>query len=283
MNDFIETLYDDWGQRFVIDEVLFEEKTEHQHLLIFRHGRFGRVMALDGVVQTTERDEFIYHEMLAHVPMLAHGAAESVLIIGGGDGGMLREVCKHRSLRRVTQVEIDPTVVEMSKRYLPNHSAGAYDDPRLDLVFADGADYVRTTADRFDVVMVDSTDPIGPGGVLFTPAFYAACARCMNPGGILVTQNGVAYMQPDEAKSTGAAFAKSFADWTFYGAAVPTYVGGMMLFGWASSSAAPRETALRTLRARFRRSRIKTRYYTPAVHQASFALPRYVLDNIGLP
>lgn len=127
MSDYQETLYQGYGQRFSIDNMLHEVRTEHQHLVIFENARMGRVMALDGVIQTTEADEFIYHEMLTHVPILAHGAARRVLIIGGGDGGMLREVAKHKSVERITMVEIDGTVVDMCKEFLPNHSQGAFD------------------------------------------------------------------------------------------------------------------------------------------------------------
>ncbi|MEM8017864.1 polyamine aminopropyltransferase, partial [Morganella morganii] len=131
--------------RFSIDNMLHEVRTEHQHLVIFENARMGRVMALDGVIQTTEADEFIYNEMLTHVPILANGAARRVLIIGGGDGGMLREVAKHKSVERITMVEIDGTVVDMCKEFLPNHSQGAFDDPRLILVIDDGMRFVATT------------------------------------------------------------------------------------------------------------------------------------------
>ncbi|HBN16215.1 MAG TPA: polyamine aminopropyltransferase, partial [Pseudohongiella sp.] len=133
-----ETLYASYGQSFRVDEILFEHKTEHQHLVIFENAQFGRVMALDGVVQTTERDEFIYHEMLTHVPLVAHGNAKRVLIIGGGDGGILREVCRHKSVEHITQVEIDQAVIDMARQYLPSHSDGAYDDPRANIVIGDG-------------------------------------------------------------------------------------------------------------------------------------------------
>lgn len=276
MSEFNETLYDAWGQRFTVDEVYFEHRTEHQHLVIFHNALFGRVMALDGVIQTTERDEFVYHEMLAHVPILAHGRAERVLIVGGGDGGMLREVTRHASVRSITQVEIDRAVVEMSREYLPSHSQGAFDDPRLELVIADGLDYVRQTDARFDVIISDSTDPIGPGEVLFSEDFYAACQRRLNPGGVLVTQNGVAFMQPDEIRATAARLRGLFADWHFYCAAVPTYVGGVMAFAWASDDAGLRQQPLSVLRERFEAAAIDTRYYTPDIHRAAFALPRYL-------
>lgn len=280
-SEFAETLYDSYGQHFTIDEVYFESRTEHQHLLIFHNAKFGRVMALDGVIQTTERDEFYYHEMLAHVPLFAHGNPKRVLIIGGGDGGLLREVVKHATVEHVTQVEIDAAVVDMAKTWLPNHSRGAFDDPRFELVIADGADFVRNAQAQWDVIMIDSTDPIGPGEVLFTNDFYQGCERILAPGGILVTQNGVPFMQLDEVRKTGRAFASLFADWHFYGVAVPTYIGGMMALGWATQRPELRTQALDVLSERFDRAAVETRYYTPAVHCGAFALPRFVEEALG--
>ncbi|HDZ07664.1 polyamine aminopropyltransferase [Pseudohongiella sp.] len=276
-----ETLYSGYGQSFTVDEVLFEHKTDHQHLMIFNNRQFGRVMALDGIVQTTERDEFIYHEMLTHVPLMAHGNATRVLIIGGGDGGILREVCRHQSVAHVTQVEIDQAVIDMAREYLPAHSDGAYDDPRANIVIGDGFDFVQTTDQRFDVIISDSTDPQGPGEILFTKDFYAGCQRCLNPGGILVTQNGVVFMQTDEVTNTAGRLNRLYRDWHFYGAAVPTYVGGIMTFAWASDEPSLRRTDLATLQKRWQASAIHSRYYTPELHHAAFALPQYVLDKLA--
>jgi spermidine synthase len=281
MAEFTETLIDAWMQRLRIDELLFDSETEHQRLIIFRNATFGRVMALDGIVQTTEKDEFIYHEMLAHVPILAHGEAKRVLIVGGGDGGMLREVCKHRSVETIIQVEIDQSVVDMCRQYLPNHSAGAYGDRRLQLLIADGLNFVQTTTERFDVIISDSTDPIGPGESLFSAEFYAACRRCLNPGGVLVTQNGVVFIQMEEVTATARHLNGIFADWHFFSAAVPTYTGGIMAFGWASDDKSLRRQPLDTLTQRFEKAEIETRYYTPEIHLAAFALPQYVLTAIG--
>ena len=281
MNNFTETLYDSYGQSFRIDKIYFENKTEHQHLLIFHNAMFGRVMALDGIVQTTEKDEFIYHEMLTHVPTLAHGEVKDLLIIGGGDGGMLREAAKHQSIEHITQVEIDAKVVEMSKEFLPNHSQGAFDDPRVDIVIDDGVNFVNSTERRFDAIISDSTDPIGPGESLFTRDFYRACHDCLKPGGILVTQNGVAFMQLDEVTTTAKRLEPVFADWHFYGAAVPTYVGGMMTFAWGSDNQALRQQEIEVLKDRFVASGIQTRYYNPSIHHAAFALPQYIVAAIG--
>lgn len=279
-DNYFETLYDTYGQRFSIDKVLFENKTEHQHLIIFDNKQFGRVMALDGVIQTTEKDEFIYHEMLTHVPILAHGNAKRVLIIGGGDGGMLREVLRHKTVEHVTMVEIDKSVVEMCKTYLPKHSNGAFDDPRTNLVISDGREFVINTDQKFDVIISDSTDPIGPGEALFTSGFYQGCSKCLNEGGILVTQNGVSFMQIDEVTTTAARLSPYFNDRTFYRAAVPTYIGGDMTFAWASNDASARQHSLEVIRERFEKSEISTRWYTPEMHIGSFALPQYVVDAL---
>lgn len=281
MSRFVETLYDAYGQEFRIDETLYEVKTDHQHLIIFHNAAFGRVLVLDGVVQTTEKDEFIYHEMLTHVPVLAHGSVKRVLIIGGGDGGMLREVTRHHHIEAVTQVEIDQQVIDMCRTYLPNHSKGAFDDPRVTIVIDDGLRFVQNTVEQFELIICDSTDPIGPGEALFKEDFYAQCKRCMTPGGILVTQNGVPFMQLDEARTTARRLRRVFDDWYFYTAAVPTYVGGMMAFAWACDNPALRRTDIQTLQSRYDAGGIQTRYYTPDIHRAAFALPRYLQDAIG--
>ena len=280
-HQYLEFLHQAYGQFFNVGRVLFQRETDHQHLIIFENDRFGRVMALDGVIQTTEKDEFIYHEMLAHVPILSHGNVSNALIIGGGDGGMLREVLKHQNVQ-VTQVEIDQAVIDLCKEYLPNHSQGAFDDPRANIVIDDGLNFVRQTEQRFDVIISDSTDPIGPGEVLFSEDFYAACQRCLNEGGVLVTQNGVAYLQLEEAQNTAKRLNPLFADVHFYSAAVPTYVGGIMVFGWGTDNKNLRQIPLQTLQERFQASEIATRYYNPAIHQASFAMPQYLQEAVGL-
>ena len=275
-----EALHDGYGQSFEVDEVLFEINTDHQHLVIFNNSQFGRIMALDGVIQTTERDEFVYHEMMAHVPMFAHGNAKRVLIIGGGDGGMLREVLRHPGVEQVTQVEIDQAVVDMCTQYLPNHSAGAYEHEKTKVVIADGVNYVNETNEKYDVIISDCTDPIGPGEVLFSSRFYEGCKRCLTPGGVFVAQNGVSFMQIEEVTTTAQRLKPYFTDQSFYSAAVPTYVGGIMTFAWATDNESLRTQDTKVIRTRFEAAGFKTRFYTPELHQASFALPQYVIDAI---
>lgn len=279
-NFWTESLYPAYGQSLRIDELLYEEKSAHQHLLIFRNALFGNVLVLDGIVQTTEKDEFIYHEMLAHVPLMAHGEARKVLIIGGGDGGILREVCRHREVSHITQVEIDQVVIDLAKTFFPAHSDGAFADPRLELVIGDGFSFVHQTDERFDVIISDSTDPKGPAEVLFSQDFYRGCQRCLRPGGILVAQNGVAFMQQENLLNTAARLQPVFRDWHFYTTAVPTYAGGIMCLAWASDNPLLRQLDLETLQQRWLAKGINSRYYTPAVHQAAFALPQYILNAI---
>lgn len=273
---FQESLYPAWGQNFGQTRVLFEHHTEHQHLVIFENDLFGRVMALDGVTQTTSRDEFVYHEMMVHVPLLTHPNPQHVLIIGGGDGGILREVCKHTSVTQITQVEIDASVVEMCKTYFPNHSAGSFEDPRLTLVIDDGAAFVRQCQGHYDIIIADSTDPIGPAEVLFETDFYRHCARLLSPSGILVTQNGVPFLQGQELTHTFQRWKGLFATRRCYLTTVPTYVGGPMAMGFASPDNIPLPDLTR-LHARAKQL-TGLRYYTPEAHLGAFGLPVYVQD-----
>ena len=275
-----ETLHNGFGQYFTVDRVLYHEKTAHQDLIIFENSAFGRVMALDGVVQTTERDEFIYHEMLTHVPLLSHGAARDVLIIGGGDGGMLREVARHPAIERITMVEIDRSVVSFCKEYLPQHSAGAYEDPRFQLVIDDGVNFVNQTQLKFDIIISDCTDPIGPGESLFTSEFYAGCQRCLKPGGIFVAQNGVCILQQDEVIVSHQRLSQYFTDVCFYQAAIPTYYGGIMTFAWASDNKALRAVSTEQLKQRWAALNIASRYYNSEIHTSSFALPEYLISAL---
>ena len=278
---FQERLYPHVRQSFEITRVLFRERTEHQDLVIFETPTYGRVLALDNVIQVTERDEFVYHEMMTHVPILAHGRARRVLVIGGGDGGILREALRHRGVERVTMVEIDRAVVDMCLEHMPGIPGKAFRDRRTDLVIADGARFVAETDQRFDVVIVDSTDPFGPGEVLFTEAFYRACHRVLAPGGVLVNQNGVPFMQPGEIAMTMKRRRRAFGDVGFYVAAVPSYYGGFMTLGWASDNPRLRAVPAATIARRMEASGLgRTRYYTPQVHAACFALPAFVLGHM---
>jgi spermidine synthase len=279
-----ETLFDELGFRmtFKVDRVLYEMQTEHQHLVLFEQPFFGKMLMLDGATQITKKDEFIYQEMMSHTPLLAHGNAREVLIIGGGDCGIAEEVLKHKTARRLTQVEIDPAVIEFSKEHFPEFTKPVFADKRFESVIDDGMKYVARTERRFDVIIVDSTDPQGPGKVLFSQKFYAACKRCMNKGAVMVTQNGVPIFQPAELVSSVAKFRKLFADGGCYVAAIPTYIGGHMAMGWATDDKRLRQTPVKTIAARYRKAgSFSTKYWTPEVHAASFALPRFIAEAVA--
>jgi spermidine synthase len=277
---YTESLHDGYRTSIEVKRVLFDSRSGKQHLVIAESVRFGTLVLLDDVVQLTAADEYVYHEMLAHVPILAHGGVRDILIVGGGDGAIAEEIFKHPGIEHITVVEIDPWVVGVSKRHLRDINGGSFDDPRLELVIADGKDFVATTDGRFDLIVVDSTDPRGPGEPLFHHAFYADCQRVLRPGGVIVTQNGVPFFQADELEETMRSFGRLFADSTCYLAAVPTYTGGFMAFGWGTDEPALRQVPLETLRTRLETAGVSTRYYTPEVHLASFALPRFILDVV---
>jgi spermidine synthase len=279
-----ETLFDDLGFRmtFKVKKVLYEVQTEHQHLVLFEQPFFGKMLMLDGATQITKKDEFIYQEMMSHVPLFAHGKARDVLIIGGGDCGIAEEVLKHKSVKRLTQVEIDPAVIEFAKEHFPEFTKPVFADKRFESVIDDGMKYVARTDRRFDVIIVDSTDPQGPGKVLFSAKFYAGCKRCLNKGGVLVTQNGVPIFQPSELTSSIGKFRALFADGACYVAAIPTYVGGHMAMGWASDNKNLRRTPAKTIAARYRSAGgFATRYWSPEVHAAAFALPRFIAEAVA--
>lgn len=271
-----ETLHPGFQQRFEASEILYRSQSDLQDIVIFDNPYFGRILVLDGVIQTTERDEPCYHEMLAHVPILAHGAASDVLIIGGGDGGALRDVLKHKSVERATMVEIDGSVVDMCREYLPTLSDGAFDDPRAEIVIADGVKFAAETARRFDVVIIDSTDPIGPAIPLFSDEFYADCRNILTDDGVIVCQSGVSFVQPEEARETYRRLDRLFDDAALYLTQVPTYAFGFMTLGWGANSARARATDAATIQKRFETAAIETRYYTPGVHAACFSLPAYM-------
>ncbi len=279
-----ETLFDALGFRmtFQVDKVLYELQTEHQHLVLFEQPFFGKMLMLDGATQISKKDEFIYQEMMAHVPLFAHGHARDVLIVGGGDCGIAEEVLKHRSVKRLTQVEIDAKVVEFAKEHFPEFTKPVFADKRFESVIDDGARYVAKTDRRFDAIIVNSTDPQGPGKVLFSAKFYANCRRCLNKGGVLVTQNGVPFFQARELTSSIAKFRKLFADASCFVAAIPVYIGGHMGMGFASDDKRLRQHAVKTIAQRYRKAgAFKTMYWTPEVHVASFAQPRFIADAVA--
>lgn len=246
-----------------------------QDLRVFSNQTFGDVMMLDGAVQITSADEFIYHEMMAHVGAFTHPDPRNALVIGGGDGGILRELLRHPSFQRITLVEIDAAVIELCVATFPAISAGAFDDPRVDVVIADGARYVAQSPDAFDLIIIDSPDPVGAGAVLFEPAFYNACRARLAPGGLMVSQSGMPFLTPDWFKGHAATLRATFGDVSFFLSTIPSYTGGPMAHGLCgpSAGAAPSQEMLAERATKLSGA---FRYWTPAVHNAAFALPPYI-------
>ena len=258
--------------------------SDYQEILVFDSASHGRVLVLDGAVQVTEKDEFVYQEMLTHVPLLAHGNARRVLIIGAGDGGVLRRVLQHNIVEQAVMVEIDGDVIRLAREFLPDVSGQAWDDKRATVIVGDGLAYVARAPDNsFDVIIVDSTDPVGVGEALFSEAFYSDCARVVGVGGVVVNQAGVPFMQSDELTQTTRRRAAAFRCVTAYVAAVPTYVGGFMTLGFASNTAGLDSISVNELTTRAATAGIvgMTEYWTPEVHAASFALPPYISRCLG--
>lgn len=278
---FSEKLHSGWQQTFEVDKWLLQKETPFQKIKLFENPLYGKVLVLDDIVQITEKDEFVYQEMLAHVPLLAHGKAEKVLIIGGGDGGVLREILKHKTVKKASLIEIDGDVIEVSKKYMPEISDGAFDNPRADVMVADGIDFVKKTDEMFDVVIVDTTDPVGPGEVLFSKDFFQNCKRVLKKNGILAIQNGVFFLQKEELEMTKKNLIPYFKHVTFYTAAVPSYVGGSMAFGFATDNFDHLKVSEKSLKNRLKNLQGALKYYTPQIHTASFALPLWVENYIA--
>lgn len=279
MNWFQERQYEDFSQTLMIERELYRGSTAFQEARVFENPTFGRVFALDGIVQLTTRDSHIYHEMIAHAPLLAHGAAKRVLIVGGGDGGVLHEVLKHKTVEHVSLVELDAEVVELSRRFFPDISGLAFDDPRCRLVFGDGAKFVATAEPaQFDIIIVDSTDPIGPGEVLFGDTFYNHCRRVLRPGGSITLQAGAAFFQTERLHALQARLAGIFGAARSYLAPVPTYAAGMLALVTAAANDAQLLPPLALLERRFEEAELQTCFYSPAVHHAAAtmaaAMPR---------
>ena len=271
-----ETFHPHWRVRLEADEILHELKTEHQNLVIFKNKTWGTVLMLDGVCQLTTSDEFVYHEMMVHVPLMAIDAPKQVLVVGGGDGGVLREVLKHPTVERAMLCEIDRTVIDTALKFYPEIPGNAYDDERTVVVIADGCKFVAETDERFDAIIVDSSEPIGPSAVLHTREFFADCRRALKKDGILVTQNGLPFLFPGHLASTTQTFASLFDNVAPYLCTQPCYFGGPFALNWASDQDEHLEIPEKWLAKRQDKRGITTKYWTPAVHNAAFALPAYV-------
>lgn len=249
-------------------ETLYHGRSPHQDIAVLRTEDFGNILVLDGLVQTTERDEYIYHELIAHVPLMAHANPKRVLVVGGGDGGTVREVLRHPGVERVDLCEIDAEVIRQSRLHLPG-LASALNDPRVRVHVADAIAFVREAEARYDVIIIDSSDPVGPGEGLFTTAFYRDVRAALRPGGVVAVQTESPFAMPEElARAYGHLF-RVFPQVHAYTGTVPTYPGSMWSWALCRESGGP----LPARPAAFPKLEADTRYYNEDIHHAAFALP----------
>ncbi len=257
-----------------VDRHLYSEQSEFQRIDIFDSKEFGRFLTLDGYMMLTEKDEFIYHEMITHVPMAVHPNPRKVLVIGAGDGGVVRELTRYQQIEHIDMVEIDEMVIAACKKYLPI-TASKLDDPRVHIHYEDGLKFVRSCENQYDLIIVDSTDPFGPGEGLFTKEFYGNCYKALHEDGIMVNQHESPFYAEDRAamQRAHARIIDCFPISRVYQAHIPSYPSGHWLFGFASKKYQP----LADLNQEdWEQLTIKTRYYNPNLHRGAFALPTYV-------
>ena len=278
---FYEHLHPTLRAGYKFKKIIYSGRSHFQNIKFIETYSYGRALILDDIVQTTEVDEFIYHEMMSHIPMLSHPEPENVLIIGGGDGGVLREVLKH-PVKKATMVEIDPSVVKLCNKYLPAISHGAFNDKRANLVFADGDRFIRNSREKYDVIIVDSSDPIGPAKILFQKAFYRNILKVLSSNGIMVRQTGSTFLQKEEINYSYKRYKEVFKYPALYLAPVPTYVGGFFSFIYGSNKINPKKTTLPGLTKKYRILKLNTKYYNPELHFASFVLPNHEKKIIGI-
>ncbi|MCD7741807.1 MAG: polyamine aminopropyltransferase [Ruminococcus sp.] len=277
---FSEKHTDNVELKIKVKQQLYSKKSYYQQIDILDTYEFGRILVLDGYIMLTEKDEYVYHEMVTHVPMAVNPDVKNVLVIGAGDGGTLRELCRYDTIEHIDMVEIDELVVEVCKRYLPQ-TACCFNDERLDLHIGDGLKYVRYKENEYDLIIVDSTDPFGPGEGLFTKEFYGRCFTALTDKGILINQHESTYYDSyvDMVQRTHKRISANFPVSMVYQTHIPTYPSGQWLFGFASKNLHP---VYDIQEDRWNALGLKTKYYNTELHKGCFALPndvKEVLEN----
>lgn len=268
---YTEKQTENFGITAKIKKTLHTEQTPFQKLDMIDTEEFGHMLTLDGMVMTTERDEFVYHEMVAHVPLFTHPNPKHVLVVGGGDGGVIREVVKHPEVEKVTLVEIDGLVIETSKKYLPS-IASAFSHPKVETIVGDGFMHIAESRDSYDVIMVDSTEPVGPAVKLFEKGFYEGISRALKDDGLFIAQTDNPWFKADLIRQVFSDVSEIFPTTRLYTANIPTYPSGLWTFTMGSKKYDPVNVA----DERFHE--IETKYYTKELHKAAFVLPKFVAD-----
>jgi spermidine synthase len=266
------------GITLKVVDCLFGGRTKYQDIAVLQSPEYGRVLLLDGLVMLTERDEFVYHEMIAHVPLLSHPNPRKVLIIGGGDGGTVREVLKHPSIEHIDLVEIDEMVIEKCREYFPSVSQGL-DSPKVTIHVTDGIEFVRNAQADYDVVIIDSSDPIGPGEGLFVESFYQNVSQILKTNGLMVAQSESPFLHEQIIGPMYQRLNKVFPVSNMYLAFIPTYPAGCWSFAWCSKGGVT--TPLDHLDTRrYEELQPVLKYYNPQVHRSSFNLPNFIREML---
>lgn len=276
-NLWVEEQFSDFlGLRFKVEKVLFSGKSEFQTVDVVETKGHGKMLLNDGLIMVTERDEFAYHDMITHIPLFVHPNPKNVLVIGGGDGGTAREVIRHKSVEKCVMVEIDGMVVDACKEHIPQTSC-ALDDPRIELIIGDGVKYVKECANKFDVIIIDSTDPIGPAAPLFGPEFYADVHKCLSDNGVVVSQGESSWYALEIQKSLLEVLNAEFPKTYLYSFSNLTYPGGLWSFTFASNGLDPVKDFDP---GRVAESGLDFEYYNADLHTAVFALPNFVRKGL---
>ena len=281
MREFAEPYRHGWRESVQVREHLYDGRSAFQRLQVLDTVPFGRMLVLDDACQTSVADDYIYHEMLVHVPMMAHPDPRRVLVIGGGDGGALRRVLDY-PVEKATLVEIDGEVVRVSRELLPSIAGDAFDHPKGELIIGDGVQYLRETTEHFDVILVDSTDPVGPAVDLFNEEFYRNVRRAIGDNGIIVTQSGSPLVMLDELIDAVERMRAVFPIVKTYLCGIPIYPGVLWSFTAASNTIDPSNVDPARIAQRLQANGKPTGWYTPALHRAAFALPNYLAARLGM-
>jgi spermidine synthase len=276
----VERLHKGYAQSMEITKVLADEQSRFQHIRIFDTVANGRVMTLDDIVQITSRDESAYADMLTHLPILEHGKVERVMIVGGGDLSIADEALKHKSVKEVVLVDIDDRVIELCRQHFGEVNAKAFKDKRMVIEAADAFEYLgrKSSKNRFDLIIADRPDPVGPGKALFGETFYDRVNGALKKGGYATFQTGVPFYQPWEITEALEELSQFFSKSGLYLTVVPTYIGGFMALSWATKGgeALGTEKGIKRAAKAYKKAKLKTDYYNPAVHAAAFALPNWI-------
>ncbi len=275
---WLEKLHYNIGQFININKIIYKKKTKYQKIFIVNNKKIGNILILDNIIQTTEFDEFIYHEMICLIPLFSHPNPKKILIIGGGDGGCLKQITKFKKIQSITLVEIDKKIISCSKKYLFQIHKNSFNDPRVKIIYKNGIKFIKNNKKKFDIIIIDGTDPVGPGKKLFSKKFYLNCNKSLSKKGIIVSQSGTILQIKQSLKNLNK-IKKIFKYSGFYQSSVPTYYGGNIFFIWASKKYNLKKIDKNKLIHKI--NSYKFNYYNLMIHINSFALPQFIIKKLN--